>query len=900
MKKLAFISFFGKGISEGDSSMKDSLGGKGANLAEIASLGIPVPPGFTITTDACAKFYENKETLPKGIKENVAKAMQRLEKILSKKLGDTKNPLLVSVRSGAAVSMPGMMDTVLNLGLNDKSVVGLAHSSKNERFAWDAYRRLINMFGNVVYGMNHRDFEAELSAIKKAYKVKQDTDLDAEGLKKVVAAYKNLLQKKMKKPFPQNPQTQLAEAIQAVFGSWNNERAQTYRKLNKITGLRGTAVSVQSMVFGNFGQDSGTGVAFTRDASTGNKIFYGEYLMNAQGEDVVAGIRTPKKIVTLKKQQPKMYAQLDAIKNKLEKHYRDMQDIEFTIEKGKLYILQTRNGKRTGNASVKIAVDMVAEKLISKEEALLRVDANLFEQVFHPGIDHKALKTATVIASGSNASPGAAVGAIALDSESAQEAAKKNIKTILVRAQTSPEDIGGMNVVEGILTITGGMTSHAAVVARGMGKPCIVGCADLKIKKNSVVISGKEYKTGSIITLDGSTGKIYAGKLDLIPARITKDIQKFLGFADEVRLKTKRAGIADPFYIRANADTPSDAKLAYEWGAKGIGLCRTEHMFFNEKRIRVFREMILALDKESRLKALKKLLPLQRNDFIGIFSEMKNCPVTIRLLDPPLHEFLPQELQSQKETAKELHISLSKLIERTNTLHETNPMMGHRGCRLGISHPEIYDMQILAIIQAAIHCRKKKISVQPEIMIPLIGDYKELIFLRKRAEKIIHEELSKAKIKMNYSIGTMIELPRATVTAAAIAEHADFFSFGTNDLTQMTFGFSREDISTFLPDYKEHELLTEDPFQILDQEGVGALVSYATSEGRRIKKDLSVGICGEHGGEPSSVAFAFRIGLSYVSCSPLRVPIARHAAAQEISRELVHAKKKKLAAKKKK
>ncbi len=879
---LAYIYFFGKGIYEGDSSMKEILGGKGANLAEIAGLNIPVPPGFTITTEACAKYNETKK-FPPGLKENTKKAITRLETILSKKLGDSKNPLLVSVRSGAAVSMPGMMDTILNLGLNDTSVIGLAQSSQNERFAYDAYRRLINMFGNVVYNMNHHDFEQVLTKVKNEYNVALDTELNAEALKKVVFAYKALFKKHAKKDFPQNVHTQLQEAILAVFSSWNNERAITYRKLNKISGLLGTAANVQSMVFGNFGLDSGTGVAFTRDASTGEKVFYGEYLMNAQGEDVVAGIRTPKKIHTLKEQQPKIYSQLVAIKDTLEMHYRDMQDIEFTIEQGTLYILQTRSGKRTGAAAIKIAVDMVKEKLITKEEALLRVDEKLFQQVFHPRIDDKAKKTSPVLAKGINASPGAAVGNIVISSWEAQDSAQKGIKTILVRAQTSPEDIVGMSVVQGILTSTGGMTSHAAVVARGMGTPCIVGCSTLQIKDRSVIIADKEYPVGTVLTLDGSTGEIYDTALPLIEASMDNDIKTFLSYADQIRSGAKRPkNYPSSFNVRANADTPEDALKARNLGAQGVGLCRTEHMFFNEDRIYIFREMILADDQKSRKKALDKLFPLQKKDFEGILTAMKGLPVTIRLLDPPLHEFLPQEAKQQSELASMLNISITEIQHRIQRLHESNPMMGLRGCRLGIIYPEVYEMQIRAIINAEISCLKKGIKVKPEIMIPIVGSYTELARLKELAQFIIKEEEQKNKLSISSKIGTMIEIPRAAITADKIAQYADFFSFGTNDLTQLTYGFSREDTSSFFPNYLDEKILENDPFQILDTTGVGFLVKHATIAGRTTKPDLSIGICGEHGGEPHSINFAYQCGLNYVSCSTLRVPFACLAAAQAV------------------
>ncbi len=879
------IYFFGEGKAEGGAKLKELLGGKGANLAEMTSIGVPVPPGFTISTEVCAAFYENNRSYPKGYDEELKKNLERLEKMMGKKLGDADDPLLVSVRSGAAVSMPGMMDTILNLGLNDKAVVGLGKKTDNPRFAWDAYRRFIQMFSNVAMGMKGEVFENILEKVKKKKKVELDTELDAADLEQLVEQYKKAYKEQMKKPFPQDPVDQLQKAIDAVFGSWMNDRAIHYRKLNNITGLLGTAVSVQSMVFGNFGDDSGTGVCFSRDPSTGKKIFYGEFLMNAQGEDVVAGIRTPEKLTTLKKRNAKVYNELEVIKDKLENHYKDMQDIEFTIQQGKLFLLQTRNGKRTGPAAVKIAVDMVAEKMITQEEAIFRVSPDQLDQLFHPGIDPKEKKNLTVIAKGLNASPGAATGKIVFTAEDAEEWKKAGKKVLLVRKETSPEDIGGMVAAEGILTSTGGMTSHAAVVARGMGKPCIAGCKDVVVSGNKMSVDGKNYKEGDYITIDGSTGEVFAGEVALVNPKITKDLSLFLGWTDKVRLSADRKGIKEKgFRVRTNADQPADAKVARKFGAEGIGLCRTEHMFFEEGKLEIFQEMIVSETLEARAAALKKLLPLQKKDFKGIFTAMEGLPVTVRLLDPPLHEFVPKTNADAKELAAKLGISASKLKKKAEELMELNPMLGHRGCRLGITYPEIYDMQVEAIMTAACEVQKSGKKVYPEIMIPLVGTVNELEMLRANAEVVIAEVLKKKKMKVAYKIGTMIEIPRAALTAEKVATQADFFSYGTNDLTQMTFGYSRDDIGSFIGDYLEQNVLPKDPFQTLDIEGVGQLVSMGVEKGRSVKEDMKMGICGEHGGDPDSIDFCFEAGLNYVSCSPYRVPIARLAAAQAVAK----------------
>ncbi len=881
MSGKKYVYFFGEGKAEGNAGMKEFLGGKGANLAEMTNLGIPVPPGFTISAEVCDEYYKNNRNYPEGLKEEVEKNLKRLEELMGKKLGDADDPLLVSVRSGAAISMPGMMDTVLNLGLNDKAVEGLARKTGNERFAWDAYRRFIQMFGDVVKGVPHSEFEKVLDQVKEEKGVSLDTELDTEDLKRVVELYKKVYKKFTKEDFPQDPKEQLWAAIDAVFGSWNNERAIKYREINEIKGLLGTAVNVQSMVFGNFGEDSGTGVCFTRDPSTGENKFYGEYLLNAQGEDVVAGIRTPEKLSTLEKKNPEVYKQLVEVRERLEKHYRDMQDMEFTIQQGKLYLLQTRTGKRTGLAAVRIAVEMAEEGLITKEEAVMRVTPAQLDQLLHPMIDPKQKKQLVPLTKGLNASPGAATGQIVFTAEDAEKWAKEGKTVLLVRKETSPEDIGGMNVAEGILTSTGGMTSHAAVVARGMGKPCVAGCKEMVITGKQASIKGKVLKEGDWVTIDGTTGEVYEGQVKLIKAGITGNFAKFLSWADEIRHSAVREGIKEKgFLVRTNADLPRDAKVARDFGAEGIGLCRTEHMFFDEGKLEIFQEMIVAEDAETRRKVLKRLLPLQKKDFKGIFKAMDGFPVTIRLLDPPLHEFVPKTSAEVKALAEKAGIPVKKLQAKIDSLHELNPMLGHRGCRLGITYPEIYDMQVQAIMEAACEEASKGVKVFPEIMIPLVGTKKELEILRKNAEKVIEEVFKKKEMKIEYKIGTMIEIPRAALTADRVAEVADFFSFGTNDLTQMTFGYSRDDAGVFLQDYIDNEILEKDPFQVLDQEGVGQLIEMGVKKGRSTKPDLKVGICGEHGGEPSSIDFCYRVGMNYVSCSPYRVPIARLAAAQ--------------------
>lgn len=883
MAKQKFVYFFGEGKAEGDAKMKDLLGGKGANLAEMTNLGIPVPPGFTISTEVCAAYYENKQKYPEGLEKEVLDNLAKLEKVMGKKLGDPDDPLLVSVRSGAAVSMPGMMDTILNLGMNDKAVIGLATKTGNPRFAWDAYRRFIQMYGDIVMGIPHDEFEEALAAMKKAKKVELDTGLDAKDLENLVAEYKKIFKKHTKKDFPQNPLDQLWGAINAVFGSWMNERAIKYRELNNIKGLKGTAVNVQSMVFGNFGDDSGTGVCFSRDPSTGKNEFYGEFLMNAQGEDVVAGIRTPEKIATLAKKNKKVYEQLLDIKDKLENHFRDMQDMEFTVQQGILYILQTRNGKRAGAAAVKIAVDMVAEGLIDKETAIKRVTPEHLDQLLHPMIDPKALKGAKSLTKGLNASPGAACGRIVFTAKDAELWAEKGEKVLLVRKDTSPEDIGGMVVSEGILTSTGGMTSHAAVVARGMGTPCVAGAKGVSVQGKKVVIGDKTLKEGDWLTIDGSTGDVYEGQFPLITPKMSKDMETFLSWCDKVCADSVRGNVKG-FTVRTNADQPEDAKRAFDFGAQGVGLCRTEHMFFDKEKLIHFRTMIVADTEEARKEALKKILPLQKKDFFGIFKAMEGRPVTIRLLDPPLHEFVPHTKEEVAELAEHLGVKPKDLQPKIDKLHEANPMLGHRGCRLAVTYPEIYDMQVEAIVQAAIDCVKKNIPVKPEIMIPIVCDEQELKLLRPRAEAIIAKALEKAKVKLDIQIGTMIEVPRAALLADKIAEYADFFSFGTNDLTQMTFAFSRDDVGSFMPAYEKLGLLEVDPFKSVDEEGVGILMDMATSKGRSVKQGLKVGICGEQGGDPATIDFCFRTGLNYVSCSPFRVPIARLAAAQAVLR----------------
>ena len=877
------VYFFGDGKAEGSASMKQLLGGKGANLHEMSSIGVPVPPGFTISTETCKAFFDGGSQYPDGLEKEVMEHLSRLEALMGKKLGDADDPLLVSVRSGAAESLPGMMDTVLNLGMNDAAVEGLARVSGNERFAWDAYRRFIQMFSDVVKGTSIEPYEHALEAMKKAKGVEEDTQLDADDLARLTAEYKAIFSKAAGEDFPQDPVKQMWDAIGAVFNSWNNPKAITYRRINDIRGLIGTAVNIVSMVYGNLGDDSGTGVCFSRDPSTGEKVFYGEYLMNAQGEDVVAGIRTPKALVTLKDQNPTIYQQLEDVRAKLEAHYQNMQDMEFTIQQGNLFLLQTRNGKRTGAAAIRIAVDMVDEGLINEEKAVTRVTPGQLDQVFHPMIDPLSKKKNKAVAKGLNASPGAATGQIVFTADDAEEWVKQGKKVLLVRRETSPEDIGGMHAAEGILTSTGGMTSHAAVVARGMGTPCVAGCKAVEVSNRKMVVAGTEYGEGDFITIDGSTGEVFSGAMDLIEPKVSGELDRFLGWTDQVRATAQRTGLSEQsFSIRTNADTPHDADVARKYGAEGIGLCRTEHMFFEEDKIRSFREMIVAEDKAAREKALAKLLPLQQKDFEGIFRAMDGFPVTVRLLDPPLHEFVPQEEAQIAELARLGGISVEQLKSKIDSLHELNPMLGHRGCRLGITYPEIYDMQVAAIMAAAAEVSKAGVTVIPEIMIPLVGTYQELRILRDNAEKVAQRVVRESGQTVAYRIGTMIEIPRAALTANEVAEHADFFSFGTNDLTQMTFGYSRDDVGSFLPQYVEDGILEYDPFAVLDQTGVGQLVQLGTERGRSTKKDLKVGICGEHGGEPKSVEFCYRTGLNYVSCSPFRVPIARLAAAQAV------------------
>ncbi|MDR2342915.1 MAG: pyruvate, phosphate dikinase [Spirochaetaceae bacterium] len=878
------VYFFGDGSAEGEAKMKDLLGGKGANLAEMTNLGIPVPPGFTISTEVCASYYENGEQYTDEVKTAVRENLERLEALMGKKLGDADDPLLVSVRSGAAVSMPGMMDTILNLGMNDKAVHGLANKTDNPRFAWDAYRRFIQMYGDVVMGVPHEAFEQVLNGVKKAKKVEADTALDADDLEKIVDEYKGIVKKFAKQDFPQKPDEQLWGAINAVFGSWMNERAIKYRELNEIHGLKGTAVNVQSMVFGNFGDDSGTGVCFSRDPSTGENKFYGEYLMNAQGEDVVAGIRTPQKLSRLEENNPEVYAQLVSIKNILEKHFRDMQDMEFTIQQGKLFLLQTRNGKRAGAAAVKCAIDMVAEGLIDKETAIMRVGPEHIDQLLHPMIDVKALKSAKPLTKGLNASPGAASGRIVFSAREAEEWHKRGEKVLLVRQETSPEDIGGMVVSQGILTSTGGMTSHAAVVARGMGTPCVAGAKGVSVYGGKKVkIGDVTFKEGNWITIDGSSGNVYGESLPLVKPKLNKDIETFLGWCDEVRDASVRSGV-EGFKVRANADQPEDAARAFEFGADGVGLCRTEHMFFDKAKLIHFRAMILAGTPEDRKKAIKKILPLQKKDFIGIFKAMNGRPVTIRLLDPPLHEFVPHTKPEIAELAEHLGVLPKELEPKIAKLRESNPMLGHRGCRLAVTYPEIYDMQVEAIALAACECLNKGIPVHPEIMIPIVMSARELKLLRPNAEAVLKRVMEKAGVDIPIRIGTMIEVPRAALTSGHIARYADFYSFGTNDLTQMTFAFSRDDVGSFVPSYLEKHVLDVDPFKSVDENGVGRLMQFAIKEGRETRNDLKIGICGEHGGDPATIDFCYRAGINYVSCSPFRVPVARLAGAQAVIR----------------
>ena len=914
--KRKYIYFFGSKSADGNAKMKDLLGGKGANLAEMANLGFPVPSGFTITTQTCNEYNNNNKKYPAGLQSEIDRNLSRLEREMGAKLGDAKNPLLVSVRSGAAASMPGMMDTVLNLGLNPDSVQGLINKTNNKRFPWDAYRRFINMFGNVVMGMKHHDFEEILDRHKEEANVENDTDLSAEQLKEVCKDFIAIYKKKTGTNFPLDPKEQLRKAIVAVFDSWNNPRAVKYRKIYDISGLLGTAVNIQAMVFGNTGNNSATGVCFTRNPSTGENKFYGEFLLNAQGEDVVAGIRTPEPITDLAKELPAAYKKLVNIKNKLEKHYKDLQDMEFTIQEGKLYMLQTRNGKRTTQAAVKIAVDMVQEKLIDKRMAVSRIDPDQLDQLLHPTFDPKAKRG--VIATGLPASPGAASGKVTFHADEAEKLVAKHEKVILVRIETSPEDIGGMHVAEGILTTKGGMTSHAAVVARGMGTCCVAGCGSILIdyEKEEFSVGEKTIKKGDYISLDGSRGEVILGQVPTVEPTLSGDFSKLMKWTDEIRrLK-----------IRTNADTPEDAKRARDFGAEGIGLCRTEHMFFGEHRIDYVRQMILTAGNVTRLKtsvhemqaelgqapkkkqsslihktkaiqvklrvserlykgALNKLLPMQRSDFAKIFTVMNGFPVTIRLLDPPLHEFLPNEKHLQIVLAKKMGMTLKAVRDRVDSLHETNPMLGLRGCRLGIIYPDIYQMQVKAIMEAACAVKKKGIKVIPEIMVPLVGTDEEMNVLEKDIRMVANEVLVKKGAKINYKIGTMIEIPRAALIADRIAKYAEFFSFGTNDLTQMTYGYSRDDVGSFVPQFTALGILEKDPFQVLDQEGVGQLVTAGIKKGRKTKPNLKVGICGEHGGEPSSIQFCHRNAMDYVSCSPFRVPIARLSAAQAAIKE---------------
>jgi len=870
-----YVYFFGGGKADGKGDMKDLLGGKGAGLAEMTNLKIPVPAGFTITTEACNEYFNAGKKYPPGVWEQVLENLKKVEKAMGMKLGDSVNPLLVSVRSGAKFSMPGMMDTVLNLGLNDTTINALIRKTGNDRFVYDAYRRLITMFGSIVMGIDRQRFEKALDEMKEKKGVKLDTELDTEDLKHIVQEFKIIYKRATGEEFPTDPLEQMKKAINAVFGSWFGDRAVKYRKLNDIPDNLGTACNIQSMVFGNLGDNSGTGVGFTRDPSTGQRKFFAECLINAQGEDVVAGIRTPLKIEELKKRLPKAYKELDLIYKKLEKHYRDMLDIEFTVQEGKLYMLQTRVGKRTAASALKIAIDMVREKLIDKKTAILRIDPQQLDQLLHPMIDPKS--RVKVIAKGLPASPGAAVGKVVFTAEDAEKAADRGEKVILVRTETSPEDIGGMNAAQGILTARGGMTSHAAVVARGMGKCCIAGCGAINISEiqkyftvGDIVIKESDY-----ITLNGTTGEVMLGQAPLVTPELTSDFGTFMKWVDEYR----KIG------VRTNADTPHDSEVARKFGAEGIGLCRTEHMFFAPERISAVREMILADDTEGRKKALAKILPFQKSDFIEIFRVMKGLPVTIRLLDPPLHEFLPHTEEELRALSASMEVPVEKLKARNKALYEFNPMLGHRGCRLGITYPEIYEMQVRAIMEAACELSKKKVSVIPEIMIPLVGHVNELKVMRELTVQVAEEVLQRYKTRVSYTVGTMIELPRAAITADEIAPYADFYSFGTNDLTQTTFGLSRDDAGRFLPFYVEKGILENDPFVTLDQNGIGILMKIGIEKGRKVKKHLKMGICGEHGGDPKSVEFCHKIGLNYVSCSPYRVPIAKLAAAQAALKE---------------
>ncbi|UZW12631.1 pyruvate, phosphate dikinase [Clostridium pasteurianum] len=860
-------------FSEGNAKMRNLLGGKGANLAEMTRLGIPVPQGFTVSTDACLKYYKNGEKISEDIIEQINNSIEDLEKITGKHFGISDNPLLLSVRSGARVSMPGMMDTILNLGLNDVTVEKIAALTKNPRFAYDSYRRFIQMFSDVVMEIEKRKFEDLIDKAKEEKGVKFDTELDENDLKKLALGFKKLYEREIGKPFPDNPKEQLIESITAVFRSWNNPRAIVYRRLNDIPGEWGTAVNVQTMVFGNMGSNSGTGVAFTRNPATGENKIFGEYLINAQGEDVVAGIRTPEPIAKLKEDLPECYEEFINTAHRLENHYRDMQDMEFTIEQGKLYFLQTRNGKRTAQSALKIAVDMVNERAITKEQAILKVEPRQLETLLHPAFDAEDIKKAKVIAKGLPASPGAACGKVYFTAEEAKKHHEKGEKVILVRLETSPEDIEGMVAAEGILTIRGGMTSHAAVVARGMGTCCVAGCGSISIDEEKKVfkVQGKEYIEGDYISLEGSTGNVYGGAVKTTLPAVSGNFEIFMKWADGIK----------KLQVRTNADTPKDAKEAIKFGAKGIGLCRTEHMFFEVDRIPAVREMIVASTVEQRKRALDKLLPMQREDFIGIYEAMEGNPVTVRFLDPPLHEFLPSEEMDIENLSKEMNIDLQDLKATITSLHEFNPMMGHRGCRLSVSYPEIAEMQTRAVIEAALYVNKtKKLNIIPEIMIPLVGEIKELKFVKDIVVKTAEEIINKSGEELKYQVGTMIEIPRAALTADEIAKEAEFFSFGTNDLTQMTFGFSRDDAGKFLSYYYDNKIYEFDPFEKLDQIGVGKLIKMAVELGKKTRPDIHLGICGEHGGDPSSVEFCHNVGLDYVSCSPFRVPLARLAAAQ--------------------
>ncbi len=864
-------------FNDGNKDMRSLLGGKGANLAEMTNLGLSVPPGFTVTTEACNKFYEENEVLWESLKEEIAEHIKEVENKIGKKFSDTENPLLFSVRSGAVFSMPGMMDTILNLGLNDKAVIGLAESTGNEKFAYDSYRRFIQMFSDVAMGIPKAQFDVILNDIKNKANVENDSDLSVEDLKELVEKYKKLYLQEMNEEFPQEPLEQLYTATEAVFKSWNNNRAKVYRKLNGISDDLGTAVNIQSMVFGNIGDNSGTGVAFSRNPSTGENELFGEYLINAQGEDVVAGIRTPEEIHTLNKQMPEVYEEFFNTVQKLENHYRDMQDLEFTIERGKLYILQTRNGKRTAQAAVTIAVDMVNEGLITKEEAIEKINPEMLSQLLHPNFDQEELSNATALATGLAASPGAASGKIYFHASDSVNATKNGEKTIIVRQETSPEDIEGMVAAQGILTSRGGMTSHAAVVARGMGKCCVAGATSVNVNEELKVmkIGDQEFHEGDVISIDGSTGKIYAGEIKKVEPGLSGNFETFMEWTDEFR----------KLDVRANADSPMDAETAISFGAKGIGLCRTEHMFFKEDRVLYVRQMILAEDLETREKALAKLLPIQEEDFYNMFKVLGDNPMTVRLLDPPLHEFLPSHKKDLEKLANDLNLDTKYLFERVEALEEVNPMLGHRGCRLAVTYPEIYRMQVRAIMQAAFRMKKEGVVVTPEIMIPLVCEVKELQYVKEEVLDEIALVFQEQNDKLDFHVGTMLEIPRAALLADQIGQNVDFFSFGTNDLTQMTFGFSRDDSGKYLSEYEDKKILGKSPFETLDIQGVGQLVKLAAEKGLEGNKDLHLGICGEHGGDPASIEFFHSIDLDYVSCSPFRVPIARLAAAQSAIKE---------------